>query len=46
MFQKLYTKTLGWSRHRHAEKYLSFVSFADSSYSAGDAGADGFSASG
>ncbi|MEN9596737.1 MAG: hypothetical protein RL236_1171 [Pseudomonadota bacterium] len=32
MFQKLYNKTLGWSRHKHAEKYLSFVSFADSSF--------------
>jgi membrane protein YqaA with SNARE-associated domain len=32
MFQKLYDKTLSWSRHRHATKYLSFVSFADSSF--------------
>jgi membrane protein YqaA with SNARE-associated domain len=32
MFQKLYDKTLCWSRHRHATRYLSFVSFADSSF--------------
>ena len=32
MFQKLYNKTLRWSRHRHAEKYLCFVSFSDSSF--------------
>lgn len=32
MFQKLYDKTLSWSRHRHATRYLSFVSFADSSF--------------
>ncbi len=32
MFQKLYDKTLRWSRHRHATRYLGFVSFADSSF--------------
>lgn len=32
MFQTLYDKTLSWSRHKHATKYLSFVSFADSSF--------------
>lgn len=32
MFQKLYDKTLSWARHKHATRYLSFVSFADSSF--------------
>ncbi len=32
MFQKLYDKTLSWSRHKHAPYYLGFVSFADSSF--------------
>lgn len=32
MFQKLYDKTLSWARHKHAARYLSFVSFADSSF--------------
>lgn len=32
MFQKLYDKTLSWAKHRHATRYLSFVSFADSSF--------------
>jgi membrane protein YqaA with SNARE-associated domain len=32
MFQKLYDKTLNWAKHRHATHYLSFVSFADSSF--------------
>jgi membrane protein YqaA with SNARE-associated domain len=32
MFQKLYDKTLGWARHKNATRYLSFVSFADSSF--------------
>lgn len=32
MFRKLYGKTLGWARHHHATHYLSFVSFADSSF--------------
>jgi membrane protein YqaA with SNARE-associated domain len=32
MFQKLYDKTLHWSRHRHAAKYLCAVSFAESSF--------------
>ncbi|MGR9051572.1 MAG: YqaA family protein [Gammaproteobacteria bacterium] len=32
MFQKLYDKTLTWSRHRHAVKYLFALSFAESSF--------------
>lgn len=32
MFQKLYDKTLNWAKHRYAARYLSFVSFADSSF--------------
>ena len=32
MFKTLYDKTLRWSRHRHATRYLGFVSFADSSF--------------
>ncbi|MEY2666368.1 MAG: hypothetical protein RLZZ384_539 [Pseudomonadota bacterium] len=32
MFQSLYDKTLSWARHKHATRYLSFVSFADSSF--------------
>ena len=32
MFKKLYDKTLHWSRHRHATKYLFAVSFAESSF--------------
>lgn len=32
MFQKLYDKTLSWAKHKHATRYLSFVSFADSSF--------------
>jgi membrane protein YqaA with SNARE-associated domain len=32
MFQKLYDKTLQWSRHRHAAKYLFAISFAESSF--------------
>lgn len=32
MFQKLYDKALGWSRHRHAGKYLFALSFAESSF--------------
>lgn len=32
MFQALYDKTLTWSRHRHALKYLCLLSFAESSF--------------
>lgn len=32
MFKKLYDKALTWSRHRHAAKYLSALSFAESSF--------------
>lgn len=32
MFQTLYDKTLRWSQHKRAVYYLSFVSFADSSF--------------
>lgn len=32
MFQKLYDKALGWARHKHAAKYLSVLSFAESSF--------------
>ena len=32
MFQKLYNRTLVWSRHPHAERYLSGLSFAESSF--------------
>ncbi|NOQ34758.1 MAG: DedA family protein [Methylococcaceae bacterium] len=32
MFQKLYDKALGWSKHRHASKYLFALSFAESSF--------------
>lgn len=32
MFQKLYDKTLIWSRHRHASRYLAVLSFAESSF--------------
>lgn len=32
MFQALYDKTLTWSRHRHALKYLCALSFAESSF--------------
>jgi membrane protein YqaA with SNARE-associated domain len=32
MFQKLYDKTLQWSRHKHAAKYLCALSFAESSF--------------
>lgn len=32
MFQKLYDKTLSWSKHRHAAKYLCVLSFAESSF--------------
>ena len=32
MFQKLYDKSLQWSKHRHAAKYLFAISFAESSF--------------
>jgi membrane protein YqaA with SNARE-associated domain len=32
MFKKLYDKTLEWAKHRHAEKYLCSLSFAESSF--------------
>lgn len=32
IFEPLYDKVLQWSRHRHAERYLSAVSFAESSF--------------
>lgn len=32
MFQKLYDKALVWAKHRHAEKYLCVLSFAESSF--------------
>ncbi len=32
MFKKLYDKAISWSKHRHAEKYLAILSFAESSF--------------
>ncbi|HIF55179.1 MAG: YqaA family protein [Methylococcales bacterium] len=32
MFKKLYVQTLLWARHKHAEKYLCALSFAESSF--------------
>ncbi len=32
MFQKMYDRVLLWSKHRHAEKYLAALSFAESSF--------------
>ncbi len=32
MFKKLYVQTLFWARHKHAEKYLCALSFAESSF--------------
>ncbi len=32
LFQNLYDKVLVWSRHRHAERYLGTLSFAESSF--------------
>ncbi len=32
MFGRLYDKVLQWSRHRHAERYLAALSFAESSF--------------
>ncbi len=32
MFQSIYDRVLEWSKHRHAEKYLAALSFAESSF--------------
>ncbi len=32
LFGALYDRVLGWSRHRHAERYLGALSFAESSF--------------
>lgn len=32
LFTRLYDMTLGWSRHRHAPRYLGALSFAESSF--------------
>jgi len=32
LFSGLYDKVMGWSRHPHAQRYLSAVSFAESSF--------------
>ena len=32
LFGPLYDRVLGWSRHRHAERYLGAMSFAESSF--------------
>ncbi len=32
LFRPLYERVLGWSRHRHAERYLAAMSFAESSF--------------
>jgi len=32
LFRPLYDRVLGWSRHRHAERYLAGLSFAESSF--------------
>ncbi len=32
IFEPLYDKVLGWSRHEHAERYLGFISFIESSF--------------
>ncbi len=32
MFASLYDRVLEWSRHRHAERYLAVLSFAESSF--------------
>ena len=32
MFAPLYERVLEWSRHRHAERYLGVLSFAESSF--------------
>jgi len=32
LFGHLYDRVIGWSRHRHAERYLAALSFAESSF--------------
>lgn len=32
IFEPIYTTILGWAKHRHAERYLAGVSFAESSF--------------
>lgn len=32
LFESLYEKVIGWSRHPHAERYLGAMSFAESSF--------------
>ena len=32
LFEPIYTKLLQWAKHRHAERYLAGVSFAESSF--------------
>ena len=32
LFSKLYDRTMAWSRHRHAPRYLASLSFAESSF--------------
>lgn len=32
LFSKLYDRTMAWSRHRHAPRYLAGLSFAESSF--------------
>ena len=32
LFEPLYHRVLGWARHRHAERYLAAMSFAESSF--------------
>ena len=32
IFEPLYDKVIGWSRHRYAERYLAFISFIESSF--------------
>jgi len=32
LFEPIYSKLMGWARHRHAERYLAAVSFAESSF--------------
>ena len=32
LFEPLYERVLEWSRHRHAERYLGVMSFAESSF--------------
>lgn len=32
LFEPIYTTLLGWAKHRHAERYLAGISFAESSF--------------